>query len=72
MKLGDVVSGFSLPFTSLGAARTFAILVGDAALFDRRLCIQWDVYSEEHGSHSQLLRDPSQRGEVRRLVRTIF
>jgi hypothetical protein len=59
MKLGDVVSGFSLPFTSLGAARTFAILVGDAALFDRRLCIQRDVHPEEHNGHSQLLWNTS-------------
>ncbi len=62
---------------TLGGARTFAVLVSDTALlvsdtalFDRRLCIQWDVHSEEHGSHSQLLRNSSQRREVSRLVRT--
>jgi hypothetical protein len=52
----------------IGATRPLAVLAGHAALLDRGLCIQWDVHTEEHGPHPQLLRHSSQRGEVRGLV----
>jgi hypothetical protein len=57
---------------SLGKARPCAVLGTAAALFYRRLCLQRDVYPEEHSAHSQLLRNPSQRGEVSGCVRTHF
>ena len=36
----------------LGGARALAVLDGDTPLFYRRLCIQWDVHSEEHSACS--------------------
>jgi hypothetical protein len=53
-----------------GGALPLAILDSCATLFDGRLCIQRDVHPKEYGSHSELLRDSPQRGEVPGCVRT--
>ena len=58
-----------LKSVSLGRARPSAVLDTAAALFDRRLCIQWDVHPEEHSGHSKLLWNTPQRGEVSGSVR---
>jgi hypothetical protein len=57
----SVPSGDALPLAILGSCAT---------LFDGRLCIQRNVHPKEYGSHSELLRDSSQRGEVPGSVRT--
>lgn len=70
MKPGNVISVLTPVCFSIGGASALAVLARHAALFDRRLCIQWHVHPEEYGPYSQLLRNSSQRGEVSRLVRT--
>ena len=52
----------------LGAALALAVLDGTTSLFYRRLCVQWDVHSQEHIAYSQLLRYSPQRREVSGLV----
>jgi hypothetical protein len=59
-----------VPYIFLAGTRTLAVLDCNTALFYGRLCVQWDVHSQEHGACSELLRNSSQRRQVSRLVCT--